>query len=184
MDNMNSTNNQVHRDNTRQYNENIDYDEGIEMISAQHHSPVVAPAAALDSPSAACTSNQKNKCFPWVKIYPNKINALEIRAAITMSLNILPFWVCTFPVTCNAIALYWCVRFESDCSTIFAINPFFRNMFLFHVIYNPLMYMLTSREFRQALSRFIKKISVSYRFCCPTSRTTTHRRKNVQGRLG
>ena len=179
-DNLNSAN-QVRPDNPRNHNENFENDEGIEIISSQHHSPAAVVALG---PPATCVSKQKNKCFSWARISPNKINAFEIRAAITMSINILPFWVCTFPVTCNAIALYWCVRLEYDCSIIFTINPYFRNIFIFHGIYNPLMYMLTNREFRQALSRFFKKRCISYIFCYPITRTTTHRRQNVRGRLG
>ena len=181
MNNLNSTN-QMRRDNTRQHNGNLNNDDWNEMMLVQNHSPVAVVGS--DSPPTACVINQNNKCFSWARIGPNKINALEIRAAITMSVNILPFWVCTFPVTCNAIALYWCVRLEYDCSIIFTINPYFRNIFIFHGIYNPLMYMLTNREFRQALSRFFKKRCISYIFCYPITRTTTHRRQNVRGRLG
>ena len=97
-----------------------------------------------------------NNFFSWFRMRPN-IKGLETRAALSLSINVLPFWVCTFPVTCNAIALYWCIRLESDCSIIFKINPYLRNMFLFHAIYNPFMYMLTSHEFRRALSHFIRK---------------------------
>ena len=183
MDNLNSPN-QMRRDNTRQHNGNLDNDDWNEIISVQHHPPVAVVGS--DSPSTACVINQNNKCFSWARIGPNKINALEIRAAITMSVNILPFWVCTFPVTCNGIALYWCIRLESECSIIFTVNPYFRNIFLFHGIYIPLMYMLTSREFRQALSRFLKKRWLSYIYCCPRSRrpTTTRRLQNVRVRLG
>ena len=110
------------------------------------------PATVESAPT-----NVNSKAIDFFSWFRPKINALEIRAAITMSVNILPFWVCTFPVTCNAIALYWCIRLGHDCSIIFMINPFLRNMFLFHVIYNPMMYMLTSREFRRALSHFIQK---------------------------
>ena len=183
MDNLNSTNQVLRTDNPRQHNENVDIDnddEGIEI--ATQHRPQPSSVAALDPP-AANVSNQKNNCFPWERINPNKINAYEIRAAITMSINSLPFWVCTFPITCNTIALYWCIRFEYDCSIIFTIGPYLRNIFMFHGIYNPLMYMLTNREFRQALAHFLKNKCVPSIFCCIITRTTTHRRPNVRGRF-
>ena len=168
MENLNSTN-QVRRDNTVQHNENLDNDERNEDLLIQHDFPVAV--AGSDSLPATCVNNQElNACFSWAKIGPNKINPLEIRAAITMSVNILPFLVCSFPVTCNAIALYWCIRLESDCLIIFTINPYFRNIFIFYGIYIPLIYMLTSREFRQSLSLFLKKRCISSIFCCKKSR--------------
>ena len=160
----------------RQSNENIVNCEEIIIPAQEKQTPAVV---VVDSP-AMCVNDQKNTFFSRVRI--NKMNALEIRAAITMSVNILPFWICTFQVTCNAIALYWCIRLGHDCSIIFMINPYLRNMFLFHVIYNPMMYMLTSREFRQALSHFLKKRSVDF-FCCQRSHITRHRAQSLRGRL-
>lgn len=43
--------------------------------------------------------------FPWMK-NRSKISRLEVRAALNMSVNILPFWLCTFPVSCTIIFLY------------------------------------------------------------------------------
>ena len=96
-------------------------------------------------------------CFQWLPQLSPKISRLEIRAALNMSINTIPFWICTFPITCNGIALYWCIRFETNCSVIVGTNPYFRAMFLLHVIYNPVMHMFTSLEFRRALKRLIQK---------------------------
>lgn len=99
------------------------------------------------------------ECFPWMPIRrPNKVNRLEIRAALNMSVNILPFWLCTFPVSCNIMALYWCVRLEGDvCDVIDSGWPYLWNLFMLHTVYNPAMYMFTSFEFRRALPRVTKK---------------------------
>ena len=44
------------------------------------------------------------ECFPWMS-GRSKINRMEVRAALSMSINVLPFWLCTFPVSCQSIAL-------------------------------------------------------------------------------
>ena len=115
---------------------------------------------AETSPDFLATSSDDentSECFGWFQ-NQSKVNQLEIRAALILSVNILPFWICTFPVTCNAISLYWCVRLGTDCSTTFAIYPYIGNLFLFHSIYNPLMYMFFSGEFRRALAHWVWKI--------------------------
>jgi hypothetical protein len=86
-----------------------------------------------------------------------RINRLEVRAALDMSVNILPFWLCTFPVSCYAMALYWCVRLEGDCHTVFLTWTYMWDLFLLHSIYNPIMYMSTSSEFRRALFHIVRK---------------------------
>ncbi|XP_059352450.1 uncharacterized protein LOC132088202 [Daphnia carinata] len=95
-------------------------------------------------------------CFSWFT-HQKKLNRLEIRAALNMSINVLPVWLCTFPVTLNAIIIYWCIRFEKSCLINFRINPYLTDIFLCHTIYNPFMYMLTSTEFKRALVRIKQK---------------------------
>jgi hypothetical protein len=100
-------------------------------------------------------------CLPWFFNRP-KLNRLEIIAALNMSINILPVWLCTFPVTLNAIMIYWCIRLEMNCPVIYRINPYIRDMFLFHNVYTPLMYMLTSSEFKRALIHCKRKFKCNY----------------------
>jgi hypothetical protein len=88
----------------------------------------------------------------------SKLNRLEIRAALSMSINVLPVWFCTFPVTVNAIIIYWCIRVKSNCPTVFGINPYISDLFIVHIIYTPLMYILTSKEFKRALIHFKRKL--------------------------
>ena len=85
-----------------------------------------------------------------------KINRLEILAALKM-VFVLPVWLCTFPVTLNAIMIYWCIRLDENCPVIFQINPYFTDLFLVHIIYNPLMYMSTSTEFKRAVAHLKQK---------------------------
>ena len=135
-----------------------------------HHAEMnTAQKQEQNAPSLTTNRNQqglsitsfranKTEWLPWV-VNPilRQVNRLEIQAALSMSINIIPFWICTFPVTCNAIALYWCIQLGEDCSFIIAVNPYLRNMFLCHAIYNPITYMLSSTEFRRALVRFLRQ---------------------------
>ncbi|KAK4014412.1 hypothetical protein OUZ56_026935 [Daphnia magna] len=96
-------------------------------------------------------------CFPWLYNRP-KFNRLEIRAAFSMSINVLPVWLCTFPVTVNTIFIYWCIRLETSCPIVFRLNPYLCDLFLFHTVYNPLMYTLTSTEFKRAVMHLKQKL--------------------------
>jgi hypothetical protein len=83
---------------------------------------------------------------------------LEIRTALQLSVNILPFWFCTFPLTCVTMALYWCVKFQVEIYIVLRMNFYLRDLFLIHVIYNPIMYSLTNGEFQRAVIHFIRKM--------------------------
>ncbi|XP_057369339.1 uncharacterized protein LOC130690340 [Daphnia carinata] len=96
-------------------------------------------------------------CFPWMQSR-SKISRLEVQAALNMSVNVLPFCLCTFPVSSYAIGLYWCIRLEGDCSAILRTWPYMWNFFLLHSIYNPVMYMLSSSEFQRAILHTIRKL--------------------------
>nr|CAH0109668.1 unnamed protein product [Daphnia galeata] len=74
-----------------------------------------------------------------------------------MSVNVLPFWLCTFPVSCYAMALYWCVKLEGDCDAVFLTWTYMWDLFLLHSVYNPVAYMSTSTEFRRALLHIARK---------------------------
>lgn len=92
----------------------------------------------------------------------SKLNRLEIRAALNMSVNILPFWLCTFPVSCSVVVLYWCIRLEGECGSILLPWPYLWNLFLLHSIYNPVMYMATSSEFWRALVHITNKVAIAF----------------------
>jgi hypothetical protein len=98
---------------------------------------------------------QDTQCFAWFHTRP-KISRLEIRAALSLSIIFLPVlprvWLCTFPVTLNAIAIYWGFRLGRSCPTLFRINPFICDLFLIQIVYNLLMCMYTSKEFKRALA--------------------------------
>jgi hypothetical protein len=108
---------------------------------------------------AECEMNGRDPCFSWFYSRP-KISRLEIRAALSMSINVLPVWLCTFPVTLNAIAIYWCFCLQINCPVIMQINPYITDLFLLDFIYNPLMYMSSSTEFKRALVRLKHKFKI------------------------
>ena len=100
-------------------------------------------------------------CFSWFA-NRSKHNRQEIRAALSLSINMLPFWLCTFPVTLNGILIYWCVRLQSYCPTVYRVNSYLTDWFIVHTLYNPLMYMITSIEFKRSLIHLKKKMSFSF----------------------
>jgi hypothetical protein len=107
-----------------------------------------------------------NRCdtvsFPWM---PNrsKISRLEVQAALNLSVNILPFWLCTFPVSCNIIAFYWCTRLDANCENLMVTLNYFWETFMLHSVYNPIIYMATCSEFQRALLRIANKLSNKFR---------------------
>ncbi|XP_046454827.1 uncharacterized protein LOC124202521 isoform X2 [Daphnia pulex] len=103
-------------------------------------------------------SHLDTEFFPWMK-NRSKISRLEVRAALNMSVNILPFWLCTFPVSCVIISLYWCIRLEGDCDMILRALPYVWSSFQLHSVYNPAMYMCTSSEFWRAFLHMKRKLT-------------------------
>ena len=92
------------------------------------------------------------------KVPPNR---LETRVALHFSVNVLPFWLCTFPLTMAGISICWCIYFQSNCYALFPVNRLFKRLFFMHHIYNPLAYVFTSKEFKRALRRFLSRLSVA-----------------------
>ena len=123
------------------------------LSASQVNTDIVGMPFLIDHPD--------NKCFPSCFYSKNKFSRLEIRAAFAMSINILPFWLCTFPVTLNVIAMYWCLRTGGDCAIFFVIGSYLRDMFMLHTIYNPIMYIIGSSEFRRAVLHSFWKLKHS-----------------------
>ncbi|XP_046638189.1 uncharacterized protein LOC124316340 isoform X2 [Daphnia pulicaria] len=94
----------------------------------------------------------------------SKISRLEVQAALNLSVNILPFWLCTLPVACYAIVSYLCIQLDVNLDTIVVTWNYFWDTFMLHSIYNPIMYMATCSEFRRALRHTAKKLSTKFCF--------------------
>lgn len=127
---------------------------GSKPIAIQSLSENAQLSSSVDHPA---------RTFIWKQV-GSKVNRLEVQAAFSLSVNILPFWLCTFPVSCFAMATYWCTRFEGDCDTFLLLWTYLWDFFMLHSIYNPLMYMISCREFRRALfhttAKWVQKINV------------------------
>jgi 5-hydroxytryptamine receptor 1 len=119
-----------------------------ENLTADKRDPLL-PQSPVHRHQPASAELLKSKRF--------KIHRLEVQAAFIMSANILPFSLCTFPVSCYAIALYWCLRLDGDCDTILLTWTYMWDWFMLHSIYNPVMFMSTSPEFWKALLRITRK---------------------------
>jgi hypothetical protein len=98
-----------------------------------------------------------SNCFPWMQ-GRSKVSRLELQTTINMSINVLPFWLCTFPISCTSIAIYWCIQLGGDCSVLGQMMSYLRDAFLLHSTYNPLMSMFSSSEFCRALRHIAWKV--------------------------
>ena len=117
----------------------------------------VFPAQPNESNAPAQNVGTQTNCYPWFQSR-SKLNRLEIRAALFMLINVLPVLLCTFPLTLNSIVIYWCIRLQkTNCSILFKMNPYLRDLVRLHTFYTPIMYMTTSREFHRALIHLIQK---------------------------
>ncbi len=133
----------------------VDYAGSNPSVAVNRNRNIGGPIA-----SSAQENIDSAECFPWTiqRHHSNNVNRLEVRAALSMSVNVLPFWLCTFPVSFHAISLYWCIRLEGDCAAVLSVGSIVRDFFLFHSIYNPIMYMSTSSEFRRSLLHIAWKL--------------------------
>ncbi|EFX82897.1 hypothetical protein DAPPUDRAFT_101081 [Daphnia pulex] len=113
--------------------------------------------------SQAINNLGDTESFPWM---PNrsKVNRLEVQAALNLSVNILPFWLCAFPVSCNIIVFYWCIRLDANCDSLMVTLNYFWETFMLHSIYNPIMYIATCSEFQRAFLRIANKWFNKFRF--------------------
>ncbi|XP_045036541.1 alpha-2A adrenergic receptor isoform X2 [Daphnia magna] len=107
----------------------------------------------------APTHHADTECFPWMQ-GRSIVSRMEARAAVRMSVNLLPLWLCTFPISCTSLAIYWCIRLGGDCTILGQIMSYLRDVFLLHSIYNPVMYMCTSSEFRRAFNHIAWKLKI------------------------
>lgn len=121
----------------------------ITVIKTQRH----RPSRTDQNPEAEGTT----ECFHWLQTR-GKLSRLEIRAALNISFNILPVCLCTFPISLNGIALYWCFRYEYDCSFVRQFNRYLSDVFIVQTVYNPLMYMFCSTEFQRAFLHTLLKL--------------------------
>jgi hypothetical protein len=149
---------------TRGRNPSILFQDQLPSSVVRHQMDIECdPDSRLPETSQPINNEDNIEWFPW-KSNRSKISRLEIQAALNLSVNILPFWLCAFPVACYSITFFWCIRLETTCETIVLTFIYFWDVFLFHSIYNPIMYMTTCSEFRRALKHIAKKLSTKFFF--------------------
>lgn len=100
-------------------------------------------------------------CFPWGKTQRTGIARLDFRAALILSVNVLPFWLFTFPLAFYIMAIYWCSKLQLECSYELMMEADGYVKFLFYTpcIYMPVMYAMNSSELQRALKHLFKKIN-------------------------
>ncbi|KAI9558863.1 hypothetical protein GHT06_015652 [Daphnia sinensis] len=108
--------------------------------------------------SSTCDNQFNFRRIYW-KQEATRVNRLEVQAAFSLSVNILPFWLCTFPLSFFAIATYWCTKLGGNCDTFLLTWTYMWDIFMLHSIYNPLMYMISCHDFRRALYHITRKLA-------------------------
>lgn len=93
----------------------------------------------------------------WQTIFERTPRNLEAKAALSLSIYVLPMWLCHFPQAFFTFALFWCLNFEKECISILKINAVVKNFYFAYTFYNPLMYVVTSKEFHRAVVRLCKR---------------------------
>ena len=145
---------------TRERNPSILFqDHSLPSSVVRHQMDIECDPDAHPPATSQPINNQENIQSFARKSNRSKISRLELQAALNLSVNILPFWLCAFPVACYSIAIFWCIRLETSCNTILLTWYYFWDVFIFHSIYNPIMYMTTCSEFRRAFKHIAKKLS-------------------------
>ncbi|KZS17503.1 Uncharacterized protein APZ42_016373 [Daphnia magna] len=109
--------------------------------------------------SSSTADHQVNFRRIYWKPAASKANRLEVQAAFSLSVNILPFWLCTFPLSCFSITTIWCTILGGNCGTFLLMWTYMWDIFMLHSIYNPLVYMITCHEFHRALCHIIRKLA-------------------------
>ena len=112
---------------------------GAVEISSEHHSS-----------TAECSHF-------WQTARTRMPSNLEAKAALSLSIYVLPMWLFHFSQALYAFTLFWCLKFGFECKTLMGLNVIEKNVYLLYSLYNPIMYAATSREFRRAFGWLCKK---------------------------
>lgn len=103
-------------------------------------------------------STNKPECKHfWKGILTRTMLNLEAKAALRLSINVLPMWLCHFPQAIFSFVVFWCLKSEKECESIIKIDAIIKNFYFAFTFYNPLMYVVTSKEFQRAVGRLCKK---------------------------
>lgn len=94
----------------------------------------------------------------------HRINRLELEATVTLVCGVMSLCFFSLPYSAVSIGDWICRRYigqfasiqqQQWCSTAQFTLPYLRELFLIHSVYNPIMYMIRSREFTNALRSII-----------------------------
>lgn len=89
----------------------------------------------------------------------HRINRLELEATVTLVCGVVSLCFFSLPYSAVSMGDWICRRHQPMefrwCSTVQYTVPYARELFLVHSVYNPIMYMIRSREFSEALRSII-----------------------------
>ncbi|XP_046447839.1 rhodopsin-like [Daphnia pulex] len=96
--------------------------------------------------------------------HQHRINRLELEATVTLVCGVMSLCLFSLPYSAISMGDWICRRYlhpfspiphHNWCSAVQFTLPYLRELFLIHSVYNPIMYMIRSREFTNALRSII-----------------------------
>jgi hypothetical protein len=89
----------------------------------------------------------------FVHIGNETISKLEVEATWTLAQGVTSLGIISSPVLIVLLGASFCSQIYDDCTAVTWMIPYFRELVLVHTIYNPIMYICRSQEFRSAIKR-------------------------------
>lgn len=88
-----------------------------------------------------------------------RIGRLDFKAALIFSVNVLPFLLCTIPLSLNTMAMCVCSKWDLNCSggLMLQIDAYLKYSVFTPCIVMPAVYMGSSNEFQRALVHLCRK---------------------------
>ena len=96
--------------------------------------------------------------------HQHRINRLELEATVTLVCGVMSLCFFSLPYSAVSMSDWICrrhlhqfapIQHQKWCSSVQFTLPYLRELFLIHSVYNPIMYMIRSREFTNALRSII-----------------------------
>lgn len=120
----------------------------INTSASEDQVEVAAQQMARNSSSA--TANDRSIDMS-VHVGNNRLGRLEVEASRTLTAGVLSLFIMTGPFIAFTITMLTCRVCGLNCQHIGWLAPYFKELVVIHAIYNPIMYLIRSKEFFAAL---------------------------------
>lgn len=132
------------------------------------YSKTAASEDELDAKAASLVIAHPRRSHFFVHGRDKTISKLELEATITLVVGVMSLCLFTIP-----FALVFITARIRPSPSIMSIIPYARQLALVHVLYNPLMYVIRSREFKWVLNQMLPFQSTSNCFLKCTNPQST-----------